>query len=500
MSVERMGAPGVEMSPEATLAAVQLPANIEAERCALGGMLLSTPESNDAIDRSRSLLHPCHFHDARHRPIYAAMLALRDRGQYVTIVTVAEGLKGQGNVEQAGGNAYLAGLLDEGALAYTVDGYVRIIVDKAFYREMIMSALHIADQAKEGSLPPSELLMATQRRFDDIGEAFQQTQGSSLKLIRPSELPSDPVEFIIDSILPKGMSVLLSGKDKLGKTLLALEMIRSVLKGRPLLDHFESVRGPVIALLLDDPASLTRSRMSDLGIADDESVTVCDPAKSDVGRSDFFAHLEREAQRISPALIVIDALYLFLPRTADAMNDAARMGPIMNQFNRLAEKTGACVLVITHDAKSGLDVAGSLAIRAAAKVIMRLARPDGGSGEDVGNSSRDPRRVLSVESKMFSRTAWALELHGPGKWTFVGNAGEFRAHDLRRDVLGYLNSGHTGTVEEIARFIGGRSSQVRDILIALKQEGLAHEFLEAPAGGKGGRRRQVWRGGSFRPV
>ena len=397
-------------------------------------------------------------------------------------------------MEQAGDYKYVAGLLDEGASAYTVDGHAQTVVDKAFCRELALSAQQIVDQGMRGSLPPAELLASALRRFEDIGESFEQPGETSLEFIRPSELSSEPLEYLIDSILPKGMSVLLSGRDKLGKTLLALEMARSVLKGKPLFGRFESAPGPVIALLLDDPASLTHSRLTDLGITDGP-IRICNPVKVDVEQPDFFSRLEREAQRISPLLIVIDALYLFVPVTADAMNDAARMGPVMKRFNRLAEKTGACVLIITHDAKSGLDTAGSLVIRAAAKVILRLKRPDGGNGEDIGNTSHDPRRVLSVESKMFSRTAWALELHGPGKWTFVGNAGEFRAHDLRRDVLGYLNSGHTGTVEEIARFIGGRSSQVRDILIALKQEGLAHEFLEAPAGGKGGRRRQVWRGG-----
>jgi len=91
MSAEQAG-PRAKALHDGSMTALPLPSNIEAERCALDGMLLGTPESNDAIDRARIRLYPRHFHDARHRPIYGAMLILRDRGQCVTLVTLIEEL------------------------------------------------------------------------------------------------------------------------------------------------------------------------------------------------------------------------------------------------------------------------------------------------------------------------------------------------------------------------------------------------------------------------
>jgi hypothetical protein len=62
---------------------------------------------------------------------------------------------------------------------------------------------------------------------------------------------------VIDQIIPAGMLTLLSGKDKLGKTLLAWELCRSVLQGIPFVGHFPAMQGPVVFLALDDPATVT---------------------------------------------------------------------------------------------------------------------------------------------------------------------------------------------------------------------------------------------------
>ncbi|MEK7477694.1 MAG: AAA family ATPase [Candidatus Coatesbacteria bacterium] len=471
---------------------LELPVNAEAERCALGGMLLGTQESLEAIDRVRARLRPRDFYASSHRVIYAAVLALRDRGQCVTSVTVIEELRGQGMLDQAGGLSCVSGLLDEGALACNVDGHAQVILDKAIRREVVLAAHQIIEREISASLPSVELLAAAQHRLSEIGEEFEWVQSTALQLVRPSELSARRVEFLIEPFLPLGQVVVLSGKDKLGKTLLALEMGRAVLKGIPLFGRFAAMQGQVLALLLDDPASLTRDRLEALGVTDEDPITLGAPTTANVGRPDFFVRLEREAQRLSPRLIIVDALYCFLPGSADALNDAARMAPIMQRFNRLAEKTGACVLVVTHDAKSGVDVAGSFAIRAAAKAILRLSRPEGNGREDGECASRDSRRLLSLESKVVTRSSWALDLHGPGDWTFVGTSAECRSRDKGQQVLAYLEGSGRGSAEEIARAIGGRTGEVRTVLQQLAGEGRAQAISEPSQGGRGGRPRQVW--------
>jgi RecA-family ATPase len=98
------------------------------------------------------------------------------------------------------------------------------------------------------------------------------SDSSVLRLHKAADLVAEPVAWTVDQIIPAGMLTVLSGKDKAGKTLLALEMVRSVIRGQPFLDQFTVQKGPVIFLALDDPASVTVDRIRQLELDDPTSL------------------------------------------------------------------------------------------------------------------------------------------------------------------------------------------------------------------------------------
>jgi hypothetical protein len=172
------------------------------------------------------------------------------------------------------------------------------------------------------------------------------------------------------------------------------------------------------------------------------------------------------------------------------------MGPLMSRLNALAETTGAAVLVVAHDSKSGVDVAGSHIIRAAAKVILRLLLPQGAE-DDPDEGPTTPRRVLRVESKFTSATAWALEIRGDGCWQFLGTQRAARAATVQALVRDFLAAGNAGTTEEIAQAVSRRRADVERALAAL-QEADQVVVEDQPVGR--GRPRRVYRAASnFRP-
>src|SRR5205085_9062279 len=84
------------------------PQSIEAEQSVLGALLID----RDAIVEVAEVLQAEDFYRSQHAAIYAAILELYERREPVDIVTVSEVLERRGDLEHAGGSAYLTSLIN----------------------------------------------------------------------------------------------------------------------------------------------------------------------------------------------------------------------------------------------------------------------------------------------------------------------------------------------------------------------------------------------------
>jgi AAA domain len=269
---------------------------------------------------------------------------------------------------------------------------------------------------------------------------------------RARDIQAPPVRHVIADIVPQGMVTVLSGKDGLGKTLLTLEMARAVRKDKPFLGKFAVMPGPVWAMLLDDPVSMIVERLralrlhkeDDLWIMTDETFMPGQPVEM---LAELKARVLKGDESDRPRLIILDALYLLLPEGQGTINDPGAMGPVMYALNQLAHATGAAVVVITHDAKGRSDVAGSFAIKAAAKVILRLARP---FREGLESSMRE---LIIDKNKLGPRNRFRVRLDGVGTWTLLRSPQTQRLRAVKIAIKHYLMLGRCGSADEIAREI-----------------------------------------------
>src|ERR1700729_3336620 len=83
-----------------------LPSNLEAERSILGAILLDNHALNAAIEKIRSE----DFFLSQHRQIFERMIQLGEKQQAIDVVTLMEALSRRGELEAAGGIAYLSQL------------------------------------------------------------------------------------------------------------------------------------------------------------------------------------------------------------------------------------------------------------------------------------------------------------------------------------------------------------------------------------------------------
>jgi len=120
-----------------------LPHNAEAERSILGAVLLDNHALNAAVER----LRPDDFFLSQHRVIFERMVQLGEKSQAIDTITLMEDMVRSGDLESAGGVAYLSQLADGLPRVTNVEHYARIVKEKAVLRNLIHSAAAIQEQA-----------------------------------------------------------------------------------------------------------------------------------------------------------------------------------------------------------------------------------------------------------------------------------------------------------------------------------------------------------------
>src|SRR5579863_866788 len=123
-----------------------LPHNLEAERSVLGAVLLH----NDAFNLAAEVLDSKDFFRDAHRRIFDKMVKLAERGDGIDLVTLKEELGKAGELDEVGGPAYIAALVDGVPRSTNVEHYARIIKEKATLRNLIFSANKILATAYGG--------------------------------------------------------------------------------------------------------------------------------------------------------------------------------------------------------------------------------------------------------------------------------------------------------------------------------------------------------------
>src|SRR5436305_2751141 len=130
---------------EATIQERTLPHNLEAERSVLGSILLH----NDAFNLAAEVIDSADFFRDAHRRIFDKMVKLVERGDAIDLVTLKEELGRSGEIDDVGGPAYIAALVDGVPRSTNVEHYARIIKEKATLRNLIFSANKILTNAYE---------------------------------------------------------------------------------------------------------------------------------------------------------------------------------------------------------------------------------------------------------------------------------------------------------------------------------------------------------------
>lgn len=211
------------------------PQNLEAEQAVLGGCLLD----NAALYAALEHLGPDDFYKSAHKLLFETIVALNERGEPADILTVTDALRRSGDLDLAGGAAYVSALPEFVPTTANIAAHARIVKDKAMLRRLIQNANEIVNKSYEGSQNVDEILDESERAIFEVNQdrerrAFiplKDALRDSFKTIEQLYEARDPVTGVatgfheldkMTSGLQAGDLVIVAARPSMGKTSLAL--------------------------------------------------------------------------------------------------------------------------------------------------------------------------------------------------------------------------------------------------------------------------------------
>lgn len=142
------------------------PHNVEAEKSVLGAVLLDERHLFSLLVEEH--LRPEHFYVERHGRVYEAMLELHNSDHKIDHLTVAEALRAQGKLEEAGGPEAIEELAGWVPAAGHARDYGRIVREQAQMRSLLSASYAIQASVLSREAPARELVERAERSMLEV--------------------------------------------------------------------------------------------------------------------------------------------------------------------------------------------------------------------------------------------------------------------------------------------------------------------------------------------
>ena len=276
----------------------------------------------------------------------------------------------------------------------------------------------------------------------------------------------EPLLWAVRDLIPEGLT-LLTGKPKMGKSWLVLELAVAVAKGGRFLGSLEVERGRVLYLALEDSFRRMQDRLRTVleGSPPPENLDIVIRSKP-LNAEGLDALRVYVGDHLDLRVIVIDTF-----AAAFAARDAGRSNfkteyDTLTPLQKLANVYGIAIVLVHHNRKMDSDdpmdlVSGTTGLTAAADTCLVLMR---------GRGKADA--VLHVFSREVRERELALDFR-EGRWALLGDAAEVHRSNAQRRILDALrDSPEPMKPKEIAEETGINAAKVRTYLTRLCRAGI----------------------------
>jgi replicative DNA helicase len=311
------------------------PCDGEAERAILGAILLY-PHVMTTVGE---ILTESDFYDAPHRLVFAAMLRLENAGRPIDHITVSEELKQAGCLQEVGGSAGVAELIQAVPSAANVTTHCLVVQDKAKRRHLRRIGYELCTQAydEQESLPvvveraeqailalehegTMEAPLSTTELVNDR-VAHLETLYKQKKLITgiPTGLAS--LDDLTAGLQPGNLDVI-AGRPSMGKTGLALTIAANVALNE---------QKPVQIFSLE----MTKEELTDRLLSLTAKVDLKDMKTGQISSADWFRIAQAAEQLSNAPLHIDDRATVTLPQ-------------LRRRARRAKAKTGMALMIVDY--------------------------------------------------------------------------------------------------------------------------------------------------------
>jgi replicative DNA helicase len=395
------------------------PQNMEAEMSVLGCLMLD----KDALIKIGDVVSADDFYDDRHKIIFEAAITLSEKNVSIDILTITNLLEERKLLERVGGSSYLTQLVNAVPSSAHITHYAFIVRKKGALRKLINAAGEMTNLAfnEEGEMEDildsaeQKLFNISQKHlkqnFISIGNILHATFDRIDELHREKgKLRGLPTGYVdLDRLLgglQKSDLVVLAARPSMGKTSLALDIMRHVAVNTKTpvgIFSLEMSKDQLVDRLLSSQSEVNLSKIR-TGHLNDDDFEKIGQAMGELSESPIFIddaagsnimEVRTKARRLKSehnvGLIVVDYLQLMEGRSTE--NRVQEVSEISRALKLLAREINVPVLALSQLSRgvenrpdkvpqlSDLRESGS--IEQDADVVMFIYREDMYKGRDA---------------------------------------------------------------------------------------------------------------------
>ncbi len=383
------------------------PYALDAEQSVLGGILLD----NQAWDAVSTKLCETDFYRVEHRLIFRVIQKLSEESHPFDVITISDALKNIGELDNAGGEAYLFEISSNTPSIANISAYADIVREKSVQRQLIAISNEIANMAynPEGR-ELSDMLdfaetkifaIAEQTGADSGPEKLKDVLSQAIEKIdklyhSDGDITGLPTCFTDFDKMTSGLQpadlVIVAGRPSMGKTLFAMNVAENAAlhaKQNVLVFSMEMPSDALAMRMISSLGRIEQNRVRTGKLKDDDWPRVTSAVNMLAEASVYIddtpglspAEVRARARRLAKehgqlGLIVIDYLQLMKVPGFKVENRTAEISEISRSLKALAKELNVPVIALSQ-------LNRSLEQRADRRPVMSDLRESGAIEQDA---------------------------------------------------------------------------------------------------------------------
>lgn len=430
------------------------PQNTEAEKSLLGSVLIS----QDAFFKIVDIVKADDFYDPAHKKIFAAIVKLTEQQKPVDLISLTNLLEEQGELQNVGGNDYIADLTGAVATASHAKHYAEIIAEKSLRRGLISASEDIVEMSyDEAETDTHSILDAAEQKIFGVAKNTVKSDLVSIETIltenfdrlemlhqQGGALSGISTGFIdIDKMLAglnRSDLIIIAARPAMGKTTIALNIAHNIAidENLPVLFFsLEMSKEQLVDRMLSYESGVDNSKMRTGNLSDEEFDSLSH-AWGALGEANMYiddtpgitvTEMRAKARRLSykqkPGLIVVDYLQLMSGSGRGDGNRVQEVSEISRGLKLIARELDVPVIALSQLSRSVetrhpqipqlSDLRESGSIEQDADIVTFLYR------EDYYNPETDRKHIVDfIVAKFRNGPTGKVELyHKPDNLKFM---------------------------------------------------------------------------------